>query len=229
MSQENRQAETPQTTQQMQHAETPQTTQQMQHAETPQTTQQMQQVETPRKAPVTQPTPTTRTTQTTQGVQRSQDVPVNQQYQATTGSQFPVVYNYQTQSVTRRKWYRGIIELGYGFGVGEYGMNNFRFNFINGIKIGPYFSIGLGIGYRHLDVENQTDRYLVSSTEQIPVFIDFRTTFTAKKVTPYLALGYGGASGIDSTETDQGGLLFNASGGIWYNVSDRFAVFADCL
>ena len=238
VSQENRQAETPQTTQQMQQAETPHSTQQMQQAETPQTTQQMQQTETPhstqqmqqadapQKAPVTQSTPTTLTTQTTQEVQRSQDVPVYQQYQATPGSQFPVVYNYQMQSVARRKWYRGIIELGYGFGVGEYGMNNFRFNFINGIKIGPYFSIGLGIGYRHLYAENQTDRYLASSTEQIPVFIDFRTTFTAKKVTPYLALGYGGASGIDETETDNGGLLFNASGGIWYNVSDRFAVFA---
>ena len=214
VSQENRQAETPHTTQQMQQAETP-------HA-----TQQMQQPETPQKAPVTQSAPTTRTTQTTQGVQRSQDVPVYQQYPSTPGSQFPVVYNYQMQSVARRKWYRGIIELGYGLGVGEYGMNNFRFNFINGIKIGPYFSIGLGIGYRHLYAENQTDWYLVSSTEQIPVFIDFRTTFTAKRVTPYLALGYGGASGIDETEADQGGLLFNASGGIWYNVSDRFAVFA---
>jgi len=203
-----------------------QVSQENRQVETPQTTQQMQQAETPQKATVTQPSPATRTAQTTQGVQRSQDVPVNQQYQATPGSQFPVVYNYQMQSVARRKWYRGIIELGYGFGVGEYGMNNFRFNFINGIKIGSYFSIGLGVGYRHLYADNQTDRYLVSSTEQIPVFIDFRTTFTAKKLTPYLALGYGAASGIDSTETANGGLLFNASGGIWYNVSDRFAVFA---
>jgi hypothetical protein len=127
----------------------------------------------------------------------------------------------------RRKWYSGIIEVGYALGIGDYGINNFRFNFINGIKIGKYSSIGLGIGYRHYyeENENYTDRYLFSNKDQIPVFLDLRTSFSTRKVTPYIALGIGGSAGIDSTETNQEGLYLSPSAGIWFNITDRFAVF----
>jgi len=45
-------------------------------------------------------------------------------------------------------------------------------------------------------------------------------------LTPYLAIDYGGTTGSGSTDTNQQGMFFSASGGLWYNVSDRFAVFA---
>jgi hypothetical protein len=142
----------------------------------------------------------------------------------------PVLPVYQgntgTQNTNRRKWYRGIIEAGYALGVGDYGLNNFRFNFINAINIGNYSSIGLGIGYRRYYTDNNTAPYLVSNKKQIPVFLDFRTTFSSKKLTPYLALGIGNSSGYGTSETTKEGLLFTTSGGIWYNVSSRFAVFA---
>jgi hypothetical protein len=142
-------------------------------------------------------------------------------------NQFPVVENiFESPGPSRRKWYRGIIEIGYGFGPGDYGINNFRFNFINAIRIGQYSSIGLGLGYRHLFTENSAAPYLVSNIKRIPVFLDLRTSFSAKKLTPYLAVGIGGTSGYGSTDSEDSGLLFNASGGIWYNVSPRFAVFA---
>ena len=136
-------------------------------------------------------------------------------------------------AITRkhRKCYRGIIEVGYGLGAGDYGIDNFRFNFINGFHIGPNFSLGLGLGLRRYFVENEnyTDRNLVSGKVQIPVFIDFRTTLSSRKITPYFAMGIGNSSRYsaksDSADTVNEGLLFNSSAGIWFNMSDRFAVF----
>lgn len=126
-----------------------------------------------------------------------------------------------------RKCYRGIIEVGYGFRVSDYGMNNFRFNFINGFNIGVT-SIGLGIGVRKFyDVPgNHPDWYLVSGDVQIPVFLDIRTHFSSKKITPYLALGIGNSEGYGgSGDNKPEGLFFNPSGGIWFNISERFAFF----
>ena len=111
-------------------------------------------------------------------------------------------------------------------GLGDYSYNNFRFNFINGFRIGHFASLGLGIGYRSLFTKNDEAPYLVSGKSQIPVFLDFRATLTSKKLTPYLAIDFGGTTGYGSSDTNQQGLFFSASGGLWYNVSDRFAVFA---
>ena len=139
--------------------------------------------------------------------------------------------NIGTTSRKHRKCYRGIIEVGYGLGAGDYGINNFRFNFINGFHIGPNFSLGLGLGIRRYFIENEnyTDRSFLSGKVQIPVFIDFRTTLSSRKLTPYFAMGIGNSSRYsaksDSASIVNEGLLFNSSAGIWFNISDRFAVF----
>jgi hypothetical protein len=127
------------------------------------------------------------------------------------------------------KCYSGIIEIGYGAGVTEYGISNFRFNFINGFHIGPTFSLGLGIGVRRYFVKSYSDRTLVSSEIQIPVFFDLRKTFSTRTVTPYVAFGIGSSARYsaqsETTEAVSEGLLLNPSAGIWFNISPRFAVF----
>jgi hypothetical protein len=162
-------------------------------------------------------------------VQNSQQASAYKPTQSKQYNQFPVVDNIFESGSTGRghgRWYRGIIEVGYGFGVGDYGINNFRFNFINAIRIGEFSSIGLGIGYRRLFTDDSNAPYLVSSVNRIPVFLDLRTSFSTRKLTPYLALGVGTSSGYRTSGTEKQMFLFNGSGGIWYNVSDRFAVFA---
>lgn len=107
-------------------------------------------------------------------------------------------------------------------------MDNFRINFINGFNLGPRTSLGLGIGVRRYFEGTHPDWELVSNDVQIPVFFDFRTRFSTRKVTPYFALGLGGSAGYSSSDTTgvkKEGLLFNPSAGIWFNISDRFAVF----
>jgi hypothetical protein len=133
-----------------------------------------------------------------------------------------------TTARSHGKCYHGIIEIGYAAGIGKYGIDNFRFNFINGIYLCPTTSIGLGIGYRHYSDRpgDHPDWTLVSGVSEIPVFLDFRTTFTTNKVTPYLAFGIGGTASYASGKSKTEGLYLSPSGGIWFNLSDRFAVFA---
>ncbi len=89
--------------------------------------------------------------------------------------------------------YSGRIELGYGAGTGDFGIDNIKFNFINGYRINNYFSIGLGFGARY---------YPDAEALLIPVFIDARSRFLTGKVSPYaaLALGYS----LDATADFQG-------------------------
>jgi hypothetical protein len=185
--------------------------------------------------PVQQPVQQPQTTQTTQGVRNNQNYPPVQQTQPVqTARPVDVPNPYASVNLngtSRRKCYRGIIELGYALGIGDYGINNFRFNFINGIMIGRSSSIGLGLGYRRYFENDLTSHSLFSPKSHMPVFLDLRTSFSTRKVTPYLALGIGGSASFvkvnsDSTATRQEGLFFCPSGGIWINVSDRFAVFA---
>jgi hypothetical protein len=179
------------------------------------------------------PTSGTSTTVQNKQVTARQEIPSTQSTQGTLGSQgYHSVSTYTSESssstVRGNKWWHGIIEAGYGWGVGYYGMDNFRLNFINAIQIGRCSSIGLGIGYRRF-FDSQTEHmewYSVSGNSQLPVFLDLRTEFSTRKITPYLALGIGSSARIGSPEIVNEGLYLCPSGGIWFNITNRFAVFA---
>ena len=170
--------------------------------------------------PVTQPQGTTvpQSTQKPPVAQPSQDTRPATVYQPPVVRETPASQSFIGSSTTGHgKCYRGIIELGYGLRVSEYGMNNFRFNFINGFNIRST-SIGLGIGVRkyYNTPSKHPDWHLVSSDVQIPVFLDVRTHFSSKKVTPYLGIGIGNSTSFDSDTTNNKpeGLYFHATGGI---------------
>jgi len=82
--------------------------------------------------------------------------------------------------------YKGIIDLGYYAGVGNIPIDRFNFNFINGYQINPYFSIGIGTGM-HVFYNN----YDYNSSVLIPVFADFRVSFTKARISPYLSFDIG--------------------------------------
>ena len=202
--------------------------------------QQTQSTETSQKVQTTQQTQGTQSTQTAQGIPAPQQKQGTQVSQGTQSTQRPAVSTvpqpgqvtsqnyYGTAGGRSGKCYRGIIEIGYALRISDYGINNFRFNFINGFNI-RNTSIGLGIGVRkYFDKPaKHPDWHLVSGDVQIPVFLDVRTHFSSKKVTPYLGIGIGNSTGFDSDTTNNKpeGLYFHATGGVWFNLSDRFAVF----
>ena len=128
--------------------------------------------------------------------------------------------------------YQGIIELGSSLGIGKYGMNNIRLNFINSLNYNPYFSFGLGIGLRYYS--NIHESYsTVNSSVLIPIFLNLRTNLLNGKISPYLALGVGGTFFVEpllkSSKLYTGllegvGFLLNPSAGVSFKISEKCAI-----
>ena len=110
--------------------------------------------------------------------------------------------------------YKGIVELGYQIGTGDYGMDRLKLNIINGYQINPYFSLGFGTGLRY---------YFDAEAALIPLFADFRANFIDNKISPYLSLGVGYS--FDATNDFEGvGFLLNPTVGVSFKVSDKSAM-----
>lgn len=110
--------------------------------------------------------------------------------------------------------YKGIVELGYQIGTGDYGMDRLKLNIINGYQINPYFSLGFGTGLRY---------YFDEEAALIPVFADFRANFINNKVSPYFSLGVGYS--FDATNDFEGvGFLLNPTVGVSFKVSEKSAM-----
>ena len=86
--------------------------------------------------------------------------------------------------------YKGIVEIGYGVSVGEYGLDRYRLDFINGFQFNPYFSMGVGLALR---------RYSKYEATVLAFMADFRVNFQDADTSPYFALGLGPA--FDATNT----------------------------
>lgn len=116
--------------------------------------------------------------------------------------------------------YKGIVELGYQIGVGEFGLNRLKLNIINGVQINPFFSLGFGTGLRYY-----LDSHFKSKPETllIPVFADFRAQAMNNKVSPFLAIAVGYSFNA-SNDFEGVGLLLNPSIGVSFKVSDKSAM-----
>ena len=107
--------------------------------------------------------------------------------------------------------YRGIIEAGYQIKNGDYGLDRFKFNFINGYQISPYFSFGLGTGIRY---------YVDEKATLVPVFLDLRTHFLKGNFSPYLSVDFGYS--FDATNDFKSvGFLLNPTVGASIKISNK--------
>lgn len=80
--------------------------------------------------------------------------------------------------------YKGLVELGYGIGTGDFGADRILLTTSHGYQVNSYFFAGIGAG-----VNYYTDADLVS----IPIFADFRGTLpiTNSKIAPFLDMKIG--------------------------------------
>ncbi len=110
--------------------------------------------------------------------------------------------------------YKGIVDIGYDIGVGDYGVDRIRLNIINGYQFNPYFSMGFGLGVRY---------YYDAEAALMPFFADFRANFIDNSVSPYFSLGFGYS--FDLTDYFEGvGILLNPTIGVSFKVSDKTAL-----
>lgn len=183
-----------------------------------------------KETPVSQPASKPQQQQTwpsqpsTRNTQPSPSVP---SYPSTGGTVYSGIPSFKNSDGSRL-WH-GIIEAGYGLKTGDYGLNNFRMNFIGSISLGKYFKLGLGLGYRNYfdKPDKHPDWYLVSGKTQVPVFLDMRILFSKKKLTPFFALGVGGTTETSKVDTTKHGSFINPSAGLWLRLGKNSALFAD--
>ena len=108
----------------------------------------------------------------------------------------------------RTNGYRGFVELGGGFGVGD-GDGIFSFQTSHGYQFNPYFYLGAGMGI---------DYHFDWSTVFMPIFANIRTNFLNKSITPFFdaKIGY--------SPFDGKGVYFNPSLGVSFGVNKRTAL-----
>jgi len=118
---------------------------------------------------------------------------------------------YSNNSLGSESGYKGIVEIGYEIGVGDWGMDRIKLSFINGYQINKFFSLGFGTGLRY---------YSEAEAAIIPFFADFRSNFMDNKVSPYLSLGVGYS--FNATNDFKGaGFLLNPTVGVSFKLSNK--------
>jgi hypothetical protein len=110
--------------------------------------------------------------------------------------------------------YTGLINFGYGLGVGDFGMDRLSFNFINGGQINPYFMAGAGFGLRY---------YFDAEAALIPFFVYLRGNFIDNDISPYLALKCGYTFDV-TNEFNAVGLLFSPEIGVSLKIGNKTAL-----
>ena len=115
-----------------------------------------------------------------------------------------------------RRGYKGFVEWGTGFGLGNYD-DQFGFDFavVNGYQFNPYVFAGAGVGYMGFigTAKGSTDY-----NGGVPLFADVRATPLHKSVTPLVELRIGGIFG------DFSGFYIQPSAGVRFGLSERMGM-----
>lgn len=110
-----------------------------------------------------------------------------------------------------KKSYQGLIELGYGFKMGEYGLNVLNFNFINGYQFNSDLFAGIGIGVKS---------FIDNDFILLPLFADLKYTLRNGSIKPLVGLGIGYSFNPNGGFRGEG-FLINPSFGIQTNFSEK--------
>ena len=111
---------------------------------------------------------------------------------STTSAQFTNVNSQHKQRNSRtassfvphapEKGYKGFVEAGYTFGVGDYGEGRPTFQTTHGYQFNPYIFAGIGAGFNYF-----TDSKAIG----VPIYADGRLTFINNYITPFLDVKIG--------------------------------------
>ncbi len=115
--------------------------------------------------------------------------------------------------------YNGEINAGYSIGVGSYPVNRVNLNTIQGIKVGEYFSTGLGLGldwYKGLYADYWEEQGKADMGElAMPIYLNMKGYLPVnEKVAPYLTFDIGYGIGLTEGLDGFGGLYLTPGIGI---------------
>lgn len=81
-----------------------------------------------------------------------------------------------------RRGYKGFVDLGYTFGIGDYSINRLEITTSHGFQFNPYIFLGGGTGIHY---------FHESQSAAMPLFADFRVNFKQGPVVPFAGLKMG--------------------------------------
>lgn len=115
--------------------------------------------------------------------------------------------------------YQGEVNAGYSIGVGSMGINRVNLNTIQGVKVGQYFSTGLGIGldwYRGLYADYWERQGKADKGEiAVPIYLNFKGYLPVNdRIAPYLTFDVGYGIGLTEGLDGFGGLYLTPGAGI---------------
>ena len=105
--------------------------------------------------------------------------------------------------------YRGYVDAGYTFGIGDYDFGRFEVNTSHGYQINPYLYVGAGVGLHFMSSYKTSGMDIPLDTRDskvdIPVFANARCNILKGKISPFFDL--------------KGGTYVNNNGGLYVNLS----------
>lgn len=109
------------------------------------------------------------------------------------------------------KGYKGMVEAGYGIGVGDWGIDRIVFTTSHGYQFCPYFFAGIGAGVNY---------YHDADAWGVPIFGNLRGSLPINnsRVSPFIDMKIG------YTVTDAEGFFFSPSLGARYAISERSGI-----
>lgn len=119
--------------------------------------------------------------------------------------------NYGSSETYLHKGYRGIVDFGYGIGVGDLGMGRIQLATTHGYQFNPYLYAGVGVCVNY---------YHEGEAFNVPIFADIRGTLPIRntKIAPLvdMRIGYSVA--------DVEGFYFNPSVGIRLGIGNNAGI-----
>ena len=103
--------------------------------------------------------------------------------------------------------YQGEVDLGYSVGIGDFAAHRINIHTIQGVKIGNYFSTGLGIG---------ADLYHEDGIDvMLPIYLNLKGYLPTKtKVTPFISMDLGAGIGVSEYVTGLSGFYCTPAVGV---------------
>ena len=121
----------------------------------------------------------------------------------------------ESEMIFEPKEYNSQISLGYGPGMGKYGLNSIAYNWVYGKNIEQKHFLGGGTGIKYFRYYFKPDE--VSSLTMIPIFIDYQYRINTEKFSPYVKIAGGYSLNIESG-FDNSGFLFNPRLGVDFSL-----------
>ncbi len=122
---------------------------------------------------------------------------------------FAVIMSVSITNAQTSVKYQGEVDLSYSIGVGTFSTNRVNLHTIQGIKIGQYFSTGVGLGldYYHEFYENGE---LI-----IPIYLNLKGYLPiSEKISPYLSFDIGAGIGATLGVKKLSGVMYTPAIGI---------------